>query len=189
MFSQYEELEIVGTATNGEEALRFLRLVKVDLVISDIDMPIMSGEELLRKMVEDKMQVKVLMMSMHNEISTIKHVTSLGCMGYLLKTSDEEQFLTAIRTVMAGNTYFSGEVTMALIKPKKEVTQTKVDLTSREKEVLRLICEGFSNKEIGEEMFISHRTVDTHRTKMMKKIGVSNVAGLVRFALQNKLIE
>jgi len=127
---------------------------------------------------------------MHKEMGMIKNLIQLGVDGYLVKNSGKEAMLKAIRDVFSNKQVFSPEVTLSLLgKPSDEESdKNNIDLTEREIEILRLIVDGFSNKEIGEKLFISHRTVDTHRTNMMKKLGVNNVAGLISFAIRNKMV-
>ena len=116
---------------------------------------------------------------------------NIGAQGYLLKSSSQEELINAIRKVAVGQSYFSPEVTMSLLnKPQnKNFPDQQNDLlTDRETEIIRLIAEGFSNKEIGTKLFISHRTVDTHRTNLMKKLNVNNIAGLISYAIKNGIV-
>jgi DNA-binding NarL/FixJ family response regulator len=110
--------------------------------------------------------------------------------GYLLKNSGKEELINAIKSVMSGNKYFDSGVTLSLLNNKNTDSKIKEnhDLTEREIEILKLIADGFTNKEIGEKLFISHRTVDTHRTNMMRKLEVNNIARLIGFAIKNGLI-
>ncbi|MBL4710264.1 MAG: response regulator transcription factor [Flavobacteriales bacterium] len=134
---------------------------------------------------------------MHNEASLIKKVMDIGADGYLLKNSDRHEFHNALCNVSKGKSYFSAEVTQRLLNPNEpSKTNFEIDvdtvqlskLTERELDVLKLIAEGLSNKEIGDELFISHRTVDTHRTNLMKKLEVHNIAGLIKFSIKNGLV-
>ena len=128
---------------------------------------------------------------MHNEKEMIKLMLEKGADGYLLKSSGADELAVALQRVMDGQKHFSSEVTMALLQPDKESEDHELlkDLTERELEVLKWIPEGLSNKEIGERLFISHRTVDTHRTNLMRKLEVNNVAGLIRIAFKCGLVE
>jgi len=122
----------------------------------------------------------------------IKSLVEIGADGYLLKNSNKEELLDAIYKVARDEKYFSSEVTLSLLNP--EITQSdsskhKIDFTRRELDVLKLLVDGYTNKQIGEKLFISHRTVDTHRTNIMKKVGVNNVAGLISFAIKTRLVE
>ncbi|NOX48314.1 MAG: response regulator transcription factor [Chlorobi bacterium] len=187
-------IRLMGEANNGKEALDILKLLDVDIVLMDIDMPIMNGIEATKHILKDFPNVKVVILSMHKEGGLIKNLISIGAHGFLLKNSDQAQLVEAIRKVASGDKYFSPEVTMSLLNKTSINTSTLngIDLlsqlTERETEILKLIAEGFSNKEIGEKLFISHRTVDTHRTNLMKKLDVGNIAGLIKLAIQNGLV-
>jgi DNA-binding NarL/FixJ family response regulator len=128
---------------------------------------------------------------MHEEAGMIKNLVALGADGYLLKSCSEEELFRAINTVALGQPYFSHGVTVSLLNAKVSAAPSSDPLhevlSDRETEVLRLITEGFSNKEIGAQLYISHRTVDTHRTNLMKKLNVSNIAGLISYAIRNGL--
>jgi len=188
------DIKLLGEANNGKEALDILKLLDVDIVLMDIDMPIMNGIEATKQILKDFPNVKVVILSMHKEGGLIKNLISIGAHGFLLKNSDQAQLIEAIRKVASGDKYFSPEVTMSLLNKTSIKTSTfnGIDLlsqlTERETEILKLIAEGYSNKEIGEKLFISHRTVDTHRTNLMKKLDVSNIAGLIKFAIQNGIV-
>ena len=187
-----DELVVAGEANNGREALRFLGLLNVDVVLMDIDMPVMNGIDALREIKRIKPETKVIILSMHDESGMIKNLLAIGADGYLLKSTTQDELIRAIMKVAAGGKYFSAEVTLSLLNASQSVLQpTKQlaeNLTIREEEILRLIAGGFSNKEIGARLFISHRTVDTHRTNLMKKLNVVNIAGLISYAIKNSLI-
>jgi two-component system response regulator NreC len=136
--------------------------------------------------------VKVIVLSMHNEAGMIKSLTALGAQGYLLKSSSQEELLTAIIKVAGGNRFYSTDVTLSILNKSNtntnEISQPAEQLTERETEILKFIAEGFSNKEIGAKLFISHRTVDTHRTNLMRKLNVGNIAGLISYAIKNGMV-
>lgn len=186
--------ELVATAANGAEAIENIDLFNPHIVLLDINMPILDGIQALEKIKKNSAPPKIIMLTMHDETSIIKKVMQLGADGYLLKTSDKEEVITAIQKVSQGQKYFSSEVALALAEGKKGKYSSNdkakmAELTEREIEILKLIAEGFSNKEIGEKLFISHRTVDTHRTNLAKKLEVKNIAGLIKFAIKNGLVE
>ena len=186
--------KLIGEANNGQEALKVLKLLDVDIVLMDIDMPVMNGIEATKQILKDFQSVKVVILSMHKEGGLIKNLIAIGAHGFLLKNSDQAELIDAIKKVASGDRYFSPDVTMSLL------SKTSVDsssfkgidllsqLTERETEILKLIAEGYSNKEIGEKLFISHRTVDTHRTNLMKKLDVTNIAGLIKFAILTGIV-
>lgn len=186
------EIVVAGEATNGREALRILDLLELDVVLMDIDMPVLNGIDTLKEIRKQGLAVKVIILSMHNEAGMIKSLISIGANGYLLKSSSQEEVINAIIKVANGNSYFSPEVTLSLLNKTQNSSQDSSQqnelLTDRETEIVQLIAEGFSNKEIGNKLFISHRTVDTHRTNIMKKLNVSNIAGLISYAIRNGIV-
>ncbi len=181
------DLQVVGEASNGKEALKLLELVEADLVLLDIDMPVMNGIETAKKLRILYPDLSIIILSMHAEQGLVKNLIEIGADGYLLKNSSREEVVEAISKVTRGEKYFSTEVTLSLLNTTGGPRNPKesIRLTDRESEILTLIAEGFTNKEIGDQLFISHRTVDTHRTNLMKKLEVNNLAGLISYALKN----
>lgn len=186
------EIEVIAEANNGREALQVLEVLRPEVVLMDIDMPVLNGIETLKEISRRFPEVKVIILSMHSEAGMIKNLTDLGAKGYLLKSCSQEELFSAIRKVAGGQLYFSPDVTLSLLGPKggRETINDERNelLTDRETEILKFIVAGFSNREIGEKLFISHRTVDTHRTNIMKKLNVSNIAGLISFAIKNGMV-
>lgn len=183
-------LRVSATASNGSEALELIKVLDFDIVLMDIDMPIMNGLDATVLIKKTKNSPKVIILSMHSEKGMVEELIANGVDGYLLKNTGKEELISAIKTVMSGNKYFDSDVTLSLLNKNTVVPKINVDydLTERELEILRLVADGFTNKEIGEKLFISHRTVDTHRTNLMRKLEVNNIAGLISFAIKNKLI-
>lgn len=182
-----EGFRCIGTAENGKEALDRLKLMQADVVLMDLDMPLMDGMEATTRIKRTMPDVKVLSLTQHNERAMVQRLMDCGSDGYVLKNIDRDELLGAIRKVYSGKRYFSEEVTRKLAE-REVVTAASgapAEITDRETEILRLICEGLSSKQIGEKLFISPRTVDTHRTNIMAKLDIHNVAGLIRFAYQN----
>ncbi|PLW94513.1 MAG: DNA-binding response regulator [Marinilabiliales bacterium] len=185
-----DEIQVVATANDGNEALNTLKLITIDVILMDIDMPKLNGIDATRQIHEKYKDVRVIMLTMHNESAMIKNLIEIGAYGYLLKNSSKEELLDAICKVAKGEKYFSSEVTMSLLNPEKSKTSDiQIDFTQREIEIIQLLADGHTNKEIGVKLFISHRTVDTHRTNILKKVGVNNVAGLISFAIKNGLVD
>lgn len=189
------DIQVVGQAAGGQDALDFLRDQKPDVLLMDIAMGDMSGIEATRLIRQRHPGVKVLILSMYSESGYIVKAMEAGAFGYLLKDAGSDDLITAIRTVYAGGTYFSRQASEALLDHltrggahPKEVKGT-VPLTKRELEVLKLIAEEYSNPEIAEKLFISIRTVDTHRRNLLEKLGVKNTAGLVKYAIKLGLLE
>lgn len=195
LLQHQNDITVIGDASNGKEAYDFLKLVEVQIVLMDIDMPVMNGIEATKKIkLAFGDDIRVIILTMHNESGLIKTLVEAGADGYILKSSDQHELITAIQKVSQGQQYFSSEVAMSLLNKSTSKLNTFqsqgviTDLTSREIEILKLVAEGNSNKEIGEKLFISHRTVDTHRTNLMKKLEVNNIAGLIRYAIQHGFV-
>ncbi len=186
-----DDLQVVGEASNGKEALKLLELVETDLVLLDIDMPVMNGIDTAKQLRKLYPDLSIIILSMHAEQGLVKNLVEIGADGYLLKNSSRDEVMEAISKVTKGEKYFSTEVTMSLLNNSAgSRNQTEsIRLTERESEILTLIAEGFTNKEIGDQLFISHRTVDTHRTNLMKKLEVNNLAGLISYALKNGYVK
>lgn len=190
LFDGLDDFRVVQTATNGKEAIDILKVLTVDVVLMDIDMPVMNGLDTAREIKKMKAPPKIIILSMHSETGMVKNLIELGINGYLIKNSGKTEMINAIRKVYSGDKVFAADVTLSLLgKNESKQSKTYIDLTDREIEILKLIVDGFSNKEIGEKLFISHRTVDTHRTNIMKKVEVNNVAGLISYAIRNKLVD
>jgi DNA-binding NarL/FixJ family response regulator len=185
-----DEIVVAAEANNGREALRILELLSIDVVLMDIDMPVLNGIETLKEIRKQFRNVKVIILSMHNEAGMIKSLMDIGANGYLLKSCSQDELIGAIKKVSTGQNYFSTDVTLALLNTSgtSNPEQRNELLTDRETEILKLIAAGFSNKEIGDQLFISHRTVDTHRTNLMKKLDVNNIAGLISYAIRNGIV-
>lgn len=188
--------DIVGQAENGIEALDKIEKLTPDLVLLDINMPIMDGLECARQITEKFPGVKILTLTMLNEQEHIKNMLSAGAGGYLLKNSGKEELITAINTVMEGETYFSEEVKnlimMDMIKKRNaagKIAGELIPLTPRELDVLELIIDEYTNQEIADKLFISVRTVDAHRRNLLEKTGSRNTAGLVKFTIENNLVK
>jgi len=188
------EMLVKHIAPHGRELLRLLNFTEPDVVLMDIDMPVMNGFEAMQQIHKDYPDLKVIIVSMHEEKGLVKKLMDAGAKGFLFKNSDKDELIWAIKSVLEGRTYYTSKLTMNLINQspsgqKSSSSDTKIaSLTEREIEILKLIADGLSNKEIGETLFISHRTVDTHRTNLMKKLDVNNIAGLIRYAIKNGFV-
>jgi DNA-binding NarL/FixJ family response regulator len=186
--------QIVAEATNGKEALEFLKSIEVDLLIMDINMKVMDGITCTREVLRLYPEKKVLALTMLNENQHIKQMLAAGAAGYLLKNCDEEELITAINSIINYGSYYSPQVTKTIMnslstnKPKV-VQGDQIPLTDREKEVLHLILKEYANKEIAKTLFISPRTVDAHKRNLLEKTGSRNTAGLVLYAINNQLFD
>ncbi|MBV6639206.1 MAG: response regulator transcription factor [Cyclobacteriaceae bacterium] len=183
-------VEVVGEANNGREAISMIENLKPDILVCDISMPDFSGIELLKKLEDSGQNVKVLILSMHKDPEYIMKSFEYGALGYLPKNADEGELIKAIETIHSGDRYLTQEVSNVLAQSMLASKSTvKYNLTSREKEIINNLVKGLSNKQIAAELFISIRTVDTHRTNIMKKLKVKNVASLVKLALNENLCD
>ncbi|MBI2258231.1 MAG: response regulator transcription factor [Flavobacteriia bacterium] len=183
------EFKIIAGVINGKELIEKTKLLIPDIVITDIDMPIMSGEEAVKILRKEFPDLKILVLSMHKDLAKYALMKVAGANGFIHKNTDKEELIFALRQLIKGKEYVSSEINTENIVVKKETSLMKVDLTKREIEIIQYIALGLSNNEIGTKLFISARTVDTHRTNIMRKINVNNVAGLIRFAYTSKIIE
>lgn len=189
------EMEIVAevvAAHSGEEALETISSGKdIDLLITDIEMEGMSGIELLTRVKAGHPQVKVLVLTMHSNAGFIREVVRLNADGYVLKSADKAELELAIRSISTGKKHFEHSVMRELAA---DVTSNSASnkllrtLTDREREILTLIAQGYSNKAIAEKLNVAVKTVDSHRTNLMQKLDIHNTAGLTRLAIQEKLI-
>lgn len=192
LFHGIPDVECVGTADNGADALFLLGHVQVDVLLTDLDMPEMDGFDLAARAKAKHPGLRVLILSMHDEAAMVRRAMEVGADGYLVKSAGRDEVLLAIREVHGGRRYFGSGVGNAFMDQsaaKTTMSSLLKDLSEREIEVLAALAEGLGNKEIGARLFISPRTVDTHRTNLMKKLDVHHVAGLVRIAIKSGLVK
>ncbi len=185
LLEDVDDIIVVSHATNGHKALEIVKSVTVDVVLMDIDMPGMNGIEATKIMKEQYPHIKILILTVHHENSFIRNLMLAGADGYLLKNLSKDDLINAIKKIYNGHKYFSSDITMSLLNSNPEKQDKPIQFTLREMDVLMLLIDGLTNKEIGKTLFISHKTVDKHRTSLMKKAGVNNIAGLVKFAIKN----
>lgn len=191
MLQDEELIEIVTTAINGEDALKKLNEHSVDLVISDISMPVVDGIQLSKAIRKKFPKISILILSMLNEPEVISNLINSGVHGYLLKNAEKEELLRAIHVISHGDNYFSHDIKDIYIqnqfsRPKRSnIIET---LSKRECDVLYLIAEEHTTKEIADKLNLSQHTIETHRRNMLSKLGVRNTAGLVKYAIQNNIL-
>jgi len=190
-----DNLEIIGEATNGVEAVEKALFLKPDILLIDITMPRLSGIEACRQITSQNREIKVIALSQHEDEAYVYQIIKAGASGYLLKNSTREELVTAIKTVLSGEKYFSPQVSDRLINDlfsKKDREQSSVEqdvhLTQRELQIIRMIAEDLTNQEISERLSISLRTTETHRRNIMLKLKVNSVVALVRYAFKHDLI-
>ena len=189
--AKQERIEIVGEAGDGREAVRKARELHPDIILMDIDMPQMSGLAVTELLHKELPGIKVLILSMHGSTEYVLRILQSGARGYVLKNAPAEELSRAIDVVQAGETYFSADIARVALNQYVRGngdTQSAPSLTNREREVLILIADGLSNKEIACQLGVGVRTVETHRERIMRKLDIHNVAGLTKFAISQGLI-
>lgn len=190
LFTKEKNIEIIGAAPNAYKALAILENKQTDIVITDLSMPNIDGSTLVDRLKKKHPLVHILVLSMHSEAHIISKLIKQEVNGYLLKNAVKEELLTAVQTIVAGENYFSKEVkdiiSESIFSRKYNPVPT---LSEREKEILDLIGDEYTTKEIANKLSISQNTVESHRKNMFAKLSVKNVAGLIRIAIKNNLIE
>jgi DNA-binding NarL/FixJ family response regulator len=187
------DMEVVAEADNGRKTLQLVKDLSPQVVIMDISMPDLNGIEATRQLLAESPDIKVIALSMHSDSLFVFNMLKAGASGYLLKDCALEQLVTAIRTVMANRTYLSPGISDILIKdfvqggPLTQGASAFSLLTTREREVLQLMAEGRSTSQIASSLFVSVKTVETHRKQLMDKLGIYSVAGLTKYAVREGL--
>ena len=194
MLSKQKDIELIGQAENGRELIEKVELLLPDLILTDIKMPLMDGVEATRQILKKNPTQKIIALSMFDEENLIVDMLEAGARGYLLKNADKQEILEAIHTVCENNTYYcrktSSKLASMIVKSKfNPYKKTKaVEFNEREKEIVRYICQQCTAQQIAEKLFLSKRTVEGYRTKILEKMNVKNTAGVVIFALKHNLI-
>ena len=192
LLNTLEDYQVVAEAANGRQFLDLLEKSVPDLVLLDINMPVMDGIEaatIAQKLFPD---LKIITLSMYGEEDYYYKMVNAGVKGFVLKNSDIKEVKTALDVVYDGGSFFSSELLQNLVNSLKSSSKSKefhAELSEREMEILILICQGLSNQEIGDKLFISKRTVDKHRANILEKSESKNTAKLVVYAIKNKLVE
>lgn len=191
------DVDILGEASNGKDALAGIKKLKPDIVLLDISMPDMNGIEVMQELSSEFSSAKVLFLTMYDDYNYINKCLEVGASGYLVKSDVGEEIVEAIKTVAKGGTYFSNSVQKAVMsnytdtlnKKKKTEEVEIIVLTKREKEVVKLVSDGFTSGQIAEKLFVSPRTIDTHRANLMKKLKVKNSVELVNKVREFSLLD
>ena len=197
LFEHEEKIEVIGEAANGKEALEILQTLQPDILIVDVRMPEMTGNELVKIVSDQYPKIKTLILSMHDAQEYVMEAIKAGADGYMLKGSSKPEFLKALDTISNGGKYFSGDVSSILLNNIKGNISTQstddnlhnnFNLSKREMQVLSIILEGKSNKEIAVELNVSRRTAEVHRYNLMKKLKVKNLIELSNKAREYQLV-
>ncbi|MGC8864490.1 MAG: response regulator [Bacteroidales bacterium] len=191
LVSQLSGLQITGIASDGQQALDLLMLQPADLLITDIRMPKLDGIELVKRVKTKFHDTKILVISIHHDASIVEDVFEANAEGYILKDATREEFVKAITRLLDNGTYYSNSVLEEMLRKSiknQKITEKPVKLTPRELEILRLIMEEYSSEEIAEKLFISKRTVDTHRKNILQKTHASTLVGLIKYAYEHNII-
>jgi DNA-binding NarL/FixJ family response regulator len=190
ILSAQPDMEIIGEAGNGREAVEMAEKLQPDLVVMDVTMPELNGIEATRRIATASPRTRVLALSMHKDSVYVREILRSGARGYLLKDSDDSDLIAAVRSVAKGEGYLSPAVSDAVLTDyRRHVTDPLDLLTSREREVLQMIAEGKTNKEIATILNLSVYTVEAHRGRVMEKLNLHSTGELVRFALRSGLID
>ena len=177
------DFEISGVSNKPTEVLAMLEKKPADILLTDISMPVMSGIELTGLVLKKYPHMRVLALSMFNDPKVIKEMIDAGIRGYVLKDTSREELVLALNTIASGEKYFS-----EVVQQELEKEDTAVRLTTREMEIIKLIASEHSSRQIAEKLYISERTVESHRSNILRKTAAGNTAGLIQYAYQNKII-
>jgi DNA-binding NarL/FixJ family response regulator len=190
ILAEQPDMEISGEAANGREAVELAEKIKPDVVVMDVAMPELNGIEATRRLAASVPHTRVLALSMHKDSVYVREILRAGARGYLLKDSPAQDMLAAVRAVAGGEGYISPAVSSAVLDDYRKHVTNPIDLlTSREREVLQMLAEGKTNKEIAAVLNLSVYTVEAHRGRIMEKLNVHSINELVRFAVRNGLID
>jgi len=187
--------KIIAEASNGREAVNTARLLQPDLIIMDISMPQLNGLESIPRLLRAAPNTRILVLSMHEEEELIQRTMEAGASGFVLKSDAEQSLFKGIETILAGKRFVSPSVTRIVLRrvPGGRALRCResecIPLSQREQEVVQLLAEGYSNKQVASLLAISVRTAENHRARLSKKLKVSSLSGLVRYAVRNHIIE
>ena len=193
LLTQDDQIEVIGEAKTGEEVITKAKsALELDVLILDINMPGKDGIEVSKELKSSFPEIKILVLTMYNRPEFIKNLLEVGINGYILKNAGKKELIRAIKQLASGESYFGPEITKVIIdsyqKNRVFNNPLSIELTDREKEIIRLIAEGLSSQEIADSLFISTHTVNTHRKNILSKLDVKNVAGIIRFGIQAGIV-
>ena len=190
LIAGFADCEVVADVADGREAVRLARTLSPDVALLDITMPELNGLDACKRILREQPQIKVILLSMHADEDYVLRGIAAGAQGYVLKDTAPEELEQALRLVAHGGSFLSPQVTGVVVEQLRRGAKApqEIALSGRQREVLHLIAEGHSTREIAEKLNISVKTADTHRTQLMRKLGIHEVAGLTRYALRTGLI-
>lgn len=191
LLENQEGITIVGEANNGLEVISIIERESVDIVLMDINMPVMDGITCTQRLKTHHPNIKVIALSMYSEMGFLEKMFESGSKGYLLKSCSKAELIEAITKVHNGHQYISDELEESFVKHLKTTKENAASIpriSKREKEILQLISEENTTAQIAQELYISVTTVETHRKNLLRKLGLKNTAGLMRFAFENSLV-
>jgi two-component system, NarL family, response regulator NreC len=189
LINSQADMEVVGEAKTGREAIEEARKLKPDIVVMDISIPEINGIEATRQICNELTHTNVVALSMHKDSVYVREILRAGARGYLLKESEDDDLVKAIRSVHRGEAFLSPAISGAVLTDYRKHVSNPVDLlTSREREILTMVAEGKTNKEIANTLSLSVYTVESHRGSVMEKLNLHNTGDIVRFAIRNGLI-
>ncbi|WP_423148351.1 response regulator [Rubrolithibacter danxiaensis] len=188
LLKQNKDLEIIAKTINANYALAYLRSEKVDLLITDYNMPEMSGLQLLKQAKKIHPGLKIIFLSMHDEQVIVQEVIQAGADGYILKKYAYQEIIQAIDVIKSGGQYWSPEIRKVMLSALRK-EDSLVELTDREMDILRLLVKELTSKEIAEKLFISERTIETHRKNLLRKTNSKSTVGLIKYAYTYKLVD
>ena len=193
LLEKIPSVEVVAEASDGREALNLVKTIHPDIVLMDLAMPRLNGVEAVRRLSKEFPRTKAIVVSMHGSEEYIRPALRAGASGYLIKDAAAAELALAIQTVMHGETYLSPQISKLVIKNYFEPTDHRPrsleQLTSRQREILQMIAEGKSTREIAATLQISVKTVEAHRLQLMARLGIHDVPGLVRYAIRNGIVD
>jgi two-component system, NarL family, nitrate/nitrite response regulator NarL len=182
------DFKILAALQSAEAVLEFLKTEEPDILLTDYTLPGMSGLDLFKRIKTSYPKIKVAILSMHDEASLVRNVLKEGVNGYLLKNIQQFELRNALKQIAMGYPYVSPEITRIMMHDLKHPEEKSELLTEREKEILKLIAREYSNKQMAQKLFISERTVETHRKNIFRKTNTNTLVGLIKFAFENNLV-
>lgn len=192
LLKREQDMEMAGAFSDGTHVLACLEKAQVDICILDVNMPGLDGIETVKRIRQNNSTVKIIMLTTYNDVEFIRTLVRYNISGYVLKNSTGDDLVAAIRKVMQDGTWFSPEVQQSMaedfVRQEKKKNEPGIVLTPREIDIVRLLAKELTNDEIAQKLFISFRTVETHRKNIMQKTGAKNLAGLISYAMHNGIL-